>query len=35
MVLGLAGFVALWSAGGLVDAINRLPLISSVLEVLP
>ncbi|CAL5222119.1 g4435 [Coccomyxa viridis] len=32
IAIGLSSFVAIWAASGLVDAINRLPLINGVLE---
>lgn len=33
IALGLAGFVALWATSGLLDSINKLPLIGGVFEV--
>lgn len=33
IALGVAGFVALWATSGLLDAVNRLPLIGGVFEV--
>ena len=32
IAIGLSSFVAIWAASGLVDAINRLPLINGLLE---
>jgi len=32
IAIGLSSFVAIWAAAGLVDAINKLPLIGGVLE---
>lgn len=33
VALGVAGFVALWGTSGLLDAVNKLPLIGGVFEV--
>jgi CAAD domains of cyanobacterial aminoacyl-tRNA synthetase len=33
VALGVAGFVALWATSGLLDAVNKLPLIGGVFEV--
>lgn len=35
IALGVAGFVALWATSGLLDSVNRLPLIGGVFEVRP
>lgn len=32
IAIGLSSFVAVWAAAGLVDAVNRLPLIGGLLE---
>ena len=32
VAIGLSSFVAIWAAAGLVDAVNKLPLIGGLLE---
>ena len=32
VALGLAGFVGLWAASGLLDSINRLPFVGTLFE---
>ena len=32
IAIGLSSFVAIWAAAGLVDAVNKLPLIGGLLE---
>jgi len=33
IALGIAGFVALWATSGLLDSVNKLPIIGGVFEV--